>query len=108
MSNKLTITFLSSLGTPLVSLSLFGEGEMTSLHENGRYEYELDSPRYRLKERRGIIRRSRIDHEKERGSIEPGNYVGLLQLELLDKDSGKTVSKTQVDVRSTKLNYEGD
>jgi len=34
--------------------------------------------------------------------------VGLLKLELLDKATGKTISKTHIDVCSTKLNYESE
>ncbi len=108
MSNPLTVDFLSKGGAALAQLTIFGDGELASLHENGRYEYELDSPDYRLKEKSGIIRRSRIDHDKERGSIEPGNYVGLLKLELLDKETGDAVAETHIDVRSTKLNYEDE
>jgi len=75
MGNELTVDFLSESGAVLASLAILGDGEMDSLHESGRYEYELDSLDYRLKEKSGIIRRSRIDHDRERGSIEPGNYV---------------------------------
>jgi Domain of unknown function (DUF2357) len=76
------------------------------LEENGRYEYELDSPQYSLKEISGVLSHSRISHDNERGVIEPGNYVGLLKLELFDKTTDSKVSETYVNGRSTKLGYD--
>ncbi|QBG48142.1 hypothetical protein EGM51_12320 [Verrucomicrobia bacterium S94] len=63
------------------------------LEENGRYEYEVLSEDYALKEKPGMIRPSCIANTKARGLIEPGNYVGLLKLELLNTSSGKSVAK---------------
>jgi predicted component of viral defense system (DUF524 family) len=78
------------------------------LQENGRYEYEVLSVGHALKEKNGTVRRSRLADGFDRGSIEPGNYVGLLKLELLDRKTGETVAATHIDVRSTKLGYEDD
>ncbi len=99
MVSMLTVDFRSGNGTCLTQLTVFGDGELSSLNENGRYEYELDSPLYSLKETPRVISHSRILHDKERGLIEPGNYVGLLKLELLDK-TGAKAAETYVDVRA--------
>ena len=107
MVSMLTVDFRSGNGTRLTQLKVFGDGELSSLNENGRYEYELDSPLYSLKEVSGVLSHSRISHNNERGVIEPGNYVGLLKLELLDK-TGAKAAETYVDVRSTKLGYEDE
>ena len=66
----------TSIGLNLVSART-GE-PVSSLDENGRYEYELLSPLYSLADVNGVVSRSRIRHDNERGLIEPGNYVGLL------------------------------
>ncbi|MDZ8118199.1 DUF2357 domain-containing protein [Pontiella agarivorans] len=108
MSSELSINFKSGSREPLARMTVFGEAGITSLTENGRYEYELDSPRFSLKEVPRVITHSRIHHDNERGRIEPGNYVGLLKLELLDKETGVTVSTTHIDIRSTKLGYEDE
>jgi predicted component of viral defense system (DUF524 family) len=107
MSNPLTVDFLSGNGARLTQLTVFGDGEVSSLKENGRYEYELDSPLYSLKEVSGVLSHSRISHDNERGVIEPGNYVGLLKLELRDK-TGVKAAETYVEVHSTKLNYQSE
>ncbi|VGO22090.1 DUF2357 domain-containing protein [Pontiella sulfatireligans] len=97
-------------GTPagLKIISAHTGERVSELEENGRYEYEVLSCDFELKEKNGIIRRSRIADASDRGSIEPGNYVGLLKLELLDKQTGAAVSTTHIDVRSTKLGYEDE
>jgi len=82
--------------------------QVSSLQENGRYEYEVLSATHKLKKKNGIIRRSQIADGNDRGTMEPGNYVGLLKLELLDRSTDETVSKTYVDVCSTKLNYKDE
>lgn len=107
MNKPLTVDFLSSTDARLTQLTVFGDGEQSSLKESGRYEYELDSPLYSLKEISGILSHSRISHDNERGLIEPGNYVGLLKLELHDK-TGTKVAEMYVDVCSTKLNYQSE
>ena len=61
MSNKITVEFLSDSKLKLASLTMFGDDASTNLYENGRYEYELDSSEYSLKEKSGVIRRSRIE-----------------------------------------------
>ncbi|WFB36635.1 DUF2357 domain-containing protein [Kiritimatiellota bacterium B12222] len=78
------------------------------LEENGRYEFELSSPGYALKEISGILRASRLSGRKACGVIEPGNYVGLLKVELIETISGKGISKLHLDVRSRKLSYESE
>jgi len=93
---------------PPIFLSIFGAESGGALFENGRYEYELDSPGFSLREVPGVIRHSRILQACERGTIEPGNYVGLLKLVLVEKGSGAAVAETHVDVRSRKLGYEDE
>jgi predicted component of viral defense system (DUF524 family) len=93
---------------PPISLSIFGAESGGALFENGRYEYELDSSGFSLREVPGVIRHSRILQACERGTIEPGNYVGLLKLALVEKGSGTAVAETHVDVRSRKLGYEDE
>lgn len=94
--------------SPPVSLSIFGAESGGALYENGRYEYELNAPGFSLREVPGVIRHSRIAQACERGTIEPGNYVGLLKLVLVEKGSGTAVAETHVDVRSRKLGYEDE
>jgi len=74
------------------------------MEENGRYEYVLLSDTYSLNEKSGIIKPSLLADRKAYGVIEPGNYVGLLKLELTNSE-GNLASETHIDVRSTKLNY---
>jgi predicted component of viral defense system (DUF524 family) len=108
MSKQLSVDFYADNGAVLARLTVFGDGEMESLQENGRYEYELDTSGFSLREKSRVISHSRISHDNERGLIEPGNYVGLLKLELLDKSTEEPVSKTYVEVCSTKLGYEDE
>jgi len=89
-------------------IRIFGDTSQNALLENGRYEYELSSPEFSLREVPGVIRHSRILQACERGTIEPGNYVGLLKLALVEKGSGTAVAETHVDVRSRKLGYEDE
>lgn len=56
MSSKLKIEFRSESGALLTRLAVFGDEGITSLSENGRYEYELESPHYSLREVSGVIR----------------------------------------------------
>jgi predicted component of viral defense system (DUF524 family) len=96
----------TSIGMNIISART---GELTSfLEESGRYEYELFSSGYSIGEIQGVLSHSRISQDFERGLIEPGNYVGLLKLELLEKKAGKKTAETYIDVRSTKLNYEDE
>ena len=107
MENSPSVVFPgTSVGLNIVSTST-GE-QAFFLKETERYEYELDSPGYSLKKFSRVLSHSRIGHTFERGLIEPGNYVGLLRLELEDKANGETVSKIHVDVRSKKLGYEDE
>jgi len=107
MAKDLSIVFSeTAVGLKIVSVDT-GE-QVSSLKENGRYEYEVLSATHKLKKKNGIIRRSRIADGNDRGSIEPGNYVGLLTLALLDKATEETVSKAYVEVCSTKLGYEDE
>ncbi|MEX2607926.1 MAG: DUF2357 domain-containing protein [Kiritimatiellia bacterium] len=108
MTEELGIPFLSGTGIVLAQAAIFGDPVRDGLEENGRYEYELSSPDYSLKEQPGVIRHSRIQQDCERGSIEPGNYVGLLKLVLVDRESGEEVAVSWVEVRSRKLSYEDE
>jgi len=63
---------------------------------------------YSLREKDGVITRSRIQHDNERGLIETGNYVGLLKLELCDKSSGDKNEEVFVNVASVKLHYDSE
>jgi predicted component of viral defense system (DUF524 family) len=108
MSESFRVDFVSGDGSRLAGLTVFGDGELSALQEGKRYEYELDSSRYSLKEVSGVLTHSRIKHDRERGLVEPGNYVGLLKLELLEKTKGAKVAEQYVDVRSTKLEYESE
>jgi predicted component of viral defense system (DUF524 family) len=108
MPDHLTVKFKVAGETCLPGVTVFGDGALSALQEGGRYEYELDSCRFSLREVSGVVLHSRIEHENERGRIETGNYVGLLKLELLDKATGAKVSESYLDVRSTKLKYESE
>ena len=104
MANDPSIIFPSTtVGLKIVSAST-GE-QVFLIKENGRYEYEVLSGQHTLKNKNGIIQRSRIAEKNDRGTIEPGNYVGLLKLELCDT-AGSKVAETYLDVQSTKLHYE--
>ena len=81
--------------------SLRGDLQGIQLCEGLRYEYELPHG-YRLAERSGIITQSRA--AVNCGLIEPGIFVGLLKLMLLD-DSGAELAQTYVDIQSTKIDY---
>ncbi len=106
MAESLSLIFPDiDVGLKIIS-SRTGE-QVDVLEENGRYEYVVLSATYSLNKKSGIIRPSLMADTKARGVIEPGNYVGLLKLELLDRD-GKRVSEDHIDVRSTKLNYEDE
>lgn len=78
------------------------------LEESRRYEYKLDSDAYSLKEIPGIITHSSLMHANEEGLIEPGNYVGLLKLELSDKSTEAKVDEIYLEVRSRKLAYDSE
>ena len=80
--------------------------DVSTLEENGRYEYEVLSEEYKLKEKIGIITSHPIAKKRDGGTIEPKSFVGLLKLVLLEKASGETVAETYIDVRSKKLEYE--
>ncbi|WDE97533.1 DUF2357 domain-containing protein [Lentisphaera profundi] len=81
---------------------VFDDSQALQLIEGRRYEYELPKS-YRLKPQSGVIRPSRST--TNRGLIEPGIFVGLLKLTLLDK-SGVELALTHVDVQSTKIDYQ--
>jgi predicted component of viral defense system (DUF524 family) len=106
MSADLSIDFFKEGRDPICTIRVFGETDRGGLRENGRYEYELGSPEFSLQEQSGIIRHSRIEQDCERGLIEPGNYVGLLKLTLLERSTGIKMGEAHVDVRSRKLSYE--
>ncbi|MBC8453881.1 hypothetical protein H8D64_02380 [PVC group bacterium] len=87
MSNKLIINFHSDSNTKLAELTIFGDGEISELKENGHYEYELNSTEYLMKEKSRVIKCSRINKGNDRGLIDPGNYVGLL-MHIHQRDHG--------------------
>lgn len=108
MNDTLEVEFHSNSGELLTRMSVFGDAGEVSMSENGRYEYELASSLFSLRQVPGIVARSRIRQDRERGSIEPGNYVGLLKLDLLDKVTEGSVASAFVEVRSRKLAYESE
>jgi predicted component of viral defense system (DUF524 family) len=95
----------TTIGLKIVS-AYTGE-QVFSLAENGRYEYEVLADGYALEKLSGIIRLSQIADGRARGTIEPGNYVGLLKLALCETGTENKHS-AYIDVRSTKLNYEDE
>lgn len=108
MDSPLIIRFSSTAASPALSVTILGETADDSLKESCRYEYELEMPGYSLREVPGVLAHSRIKHDRERGLIEPGNFVGLLKLELMGMDGGHTLAEAHVQVRSTKLRYEDE
>ena len=106
MDEIIIVQFHSKNGDSLTTLEIFGSGESSKLKENGRYDYKLNDSKYVLKKKSGVIRQSRITSSQ--GTIEPGNYVGLLKLELLDKESEATVAIKHIEVCSEKLDYESE
>lgn len=108
LSADLLVNRFTGSGIRGAAVRIFGETDREGLRENGRYEYELSSPDYSLREQPGVIRHSRIQQDCERGSIEPGNYVGLLKLVLVHRESGEEVAVSWVEVRSRKLGYEDE
>lgn len=108
-NNKIPdVEFTDERKSVLTTLSIIGNKDDECLKEGNRYEYKLDNESYSVKPVSGIISPSRIPNRKEQGRIEPGNYVGLLKLELLEKGSGEKVDEKYIDVKSTKLNYEDE
>lgn len=107
MAESLSVDFPGTfVGIRIVSAR--SDEPSSFLEENGRYEYELDSDSYSLKEVPGIITHSRILHAKEQGLIEPGNYVGLLKVELRDKSTKAKADETYLEVHSKKLQYDSE
>lgn len=102
MPNNPSIIFPdTALGLKIISAQT---GEQVSwLEENGRYEYEVLAEGYVLEGRSGIIIPSRIAAENGRvtGTIEPGNYVGLLKLSLCEKATAKKHSTHIIGFSST-------
>jgi len=104
MSGKDSVSF-AGLGVRILRVS---DGEQVfQLTENGRYEYEVLGGGWRLEEKSGVIRRSHLRGDTDRGYIEPGNYVGLLKLTLKNGNPAKA-KIAHIDVRSQKLNYDTD
>lgn len=107
MGNDPSIIFPDmTVGLKIVS-AYTGE-QVYWIQENGRYQYEVLSEDYVLKETSGIIRGSWLNDLNNCGTIEPGNYVGLLKLELYEKESCEKIAETYIDVHSTKLDYDSD
>jgi predicted component of viral defense system (DUF524 family) len=106
MANDPSVAFPgTTVGLKIVS-AYTGE-QVFSLAENGRYEYEVLADGFVLEKLSGIIRPSQIADGRARGTIEPGNYVGLLKLTLCETGAENKQS-THIDVQSTKLNYENE
>ncbi|NQZ58512.1 MAG: DUF2357 domain-containing protein, partial [Lentisphaeraceae bacterium] len=80
-------------------LVLSESGEL-QLIEGRRYEYELEKG-FSLKAVKGIVSVNRKGNE---GLIEPGIFVGLLKLVLLDAE-GREIDRGFIEVRSVKINY---
>ena len=81
----------------------FGEAPIQILESN-RYEYELSDNSYRLKATNEC--RPSKSVKESRGDIEPGNYVGTLELEI-EKD-GKVELKYHLEVLATKFDANND
>ncbi len=81
---------------------------VSSLKEGQSYEYKLSSDKFSVLPISRILSHSRIEHKQEQGRVDPGNYVGLLKLELIDKATEHKVSETYLDVCSTKLKYDSE
>ena len=86
----------------IFSLNNFNFPESQELHllEGHRYEYELQEP-YKLKSQSCI---SRSKTNQNSGLIEPGIFVGLLKLTLVN-NLEEELAQTYIDVQSTKINY---
>jgi predicted component of viral defense system (DUF524 family) len=77
------------------------------LREDTQYDYFLESDVYHLRGRT-IVVPSRKKDGVERGRINTGSYVGLLTLELLDRESSNPLAEEVVEIRSRKMSYEKD
>ena len=103
MTGSPSICFSNTkVGVFIVSAST--SEQVSGLKESQCYEYELSAAGYSLRPIFGVLAHSQIKHKCDRGWIEPGNYVGLLELVLCDPH-GVAVDKTCVEVSSSKLDY---
>lgn len=80
--------------------------EPLQLQENGRYEYELDTPGLTLlpETGNGAVKPSINPKRAHCGIIEPGLNTGRLGLEVCD-GNGSIVGKAAMEVRSLKIDY---
>jgi hypothetical protein len=80
--------------------------EPLQLQENGRYEYELDTPGLSLLPETGIgaVKPSINPKRTHCGIIEPGLNTGRLGL-IVKNGDGTIVGKAAVEVRSLKVDY---
>jgi predicted component of viral defense system (DUF524 family) len=122
MPAKFEINLTSNEGTPF-SLVISPESEdieaiiyvseqeasengeaVNQLLEGNSYEYKLTND-YKFAEHSGIIKPSQLNPSS--GRITPGNYVGTLSLDILDK-SEQLLTKLLLEVRSIKTTYRKD
>ncbi len=81
----------------------FGEAPIQILESN-RYEYEFSDSSYRLKPTKEC--RPSKSKKESRGDIEPGNYVGTLELDIVNDD--KEELKYHLEVLATKFDADND
>ena len=74
------------------------------IREGGEYEYVLSEKDWRLAEHRAV---SASRHAPNEGRIRPGNYVGRLELAVVDA-SGAKVGVVRLESTSHKLSYRED
>lgn len=80
------------------------EAELQLMEGHG-YEYALDESLHLRAREKSVIQASQIN--KGQGWILPGNYVGTLPLEIVDKEE-RVVGSFSVEVRSYKTEYRED
>ncbi len=87
-----------------VEADKFGEAPIQILESN-RYEYEFSDNSYQLKPTKEC--RPSKSKKESRGDIEPGNYVGTLEIDIIN-DSNKEELKYHLEVLATKFDANND
>ena len=87
-----------------VEAESFGEAPIQILESN-KYEYELSDNAYQLKPTKEC--RPSKSKETSRGDIEPGNYVGTLELDIVNKKNNEAL-KYHLEVLATKFDANND
>ena len=82
----------------------YGEARF-QIVEGAAYEYAVDQSSLVLDEVPGVIVRSRVGSDRDRGRITPGLNTGRLRLTLLRGSDSRAVGSADVEVRSTKVAY---